>query len=236
MFTFTAFLIGFAGSFHCVGMCGPIALTLPVRHLEGGRKMGGILLYNAGRIFTYAVLGLFFGWLGQQVSLAGFQQWLSVTAGLLLLSGLLLQYISTHRKLRLSAPGIFTEAIKSYLGKLLVAQRFHTLFTIGVLNGLLPCGLVYMGIAGAASTGTVEKGMLFMTAFGAGTLPAMVAATWFGHLLSISIRNKMRKMIPLMVAIMAIMLIMRGMNLGIPYISPQLNEQAPTEFIHCHKP
>ncbi|WP_291908554.1 sulfite exporter TauE/SafE family protein [Chitinophaga sp. CB10] len=236
MFTLSAFLVGFAGSFHCVGMCGPIALTLPVRRLEGVKKLGGILLYNAGRISMYAVLGLIFGWLGQQASLAGFQQWLSVTAGLLLLFGLLLQSLTLHRKLRLSAPGIVTARIKSYLGRLLAAQRFHTLFTIGVLNGLLPCGLVYMGIAGAASTGTVEKGMLFMTAFGAGTLPAMAAAAWFGQLLSAGIRNYMRRMVPVMVAIMAIMLIMRGMNLGIPYLSPQLNEQSPTDFIHCHKP
>ncbi|MBV8254719.1 MAG: sulfite exporter TauE/SafE family protein [Chitinophaga sp.] len=236
MFTLTAFLIGFAGSFHCVGMCGPIALTLPVRHLEGGRKMAGILLYNAGRISTYALLGGLFGWMGKQVVMAGFQQRLSVTMGLLLLAAVLLNFIAGSNKVRVTMPGVITGKIKAELGRLLAAQRFRTLYAIGILNGLLPCGLVYMGIAGATSTGTVEKGMLFMTAFGAGTLPAMTAAAWFGHLLSIPVRNKIRKAVPYMIAVMGILLIMRGMNLGIPYISPILSSTPDRTYIHCHKP
>ncbi|NIG52463.1 sulfite exporter TauE/SafE family protein [Chitinophaga sp. Cy-1792] len=236
MFTLTAFLLGFAGSFHCVGMCGPIALALPVQHLQGAKKLAGIFLYNAGRISVYSVFGLLFGWLGQQLFLGGFQQWLSVTAGLILLFSVLVNYVLSTRKFRLTTPGIMTTQVKAALGKLLVQQRFSTLYTIGVLNGLLPCGLVYMGITGAAATGTVEKGMLFMAAFGAGTLPAMAGAAWFGHLLSAGIRNKMRSLVPVMIAVMAILLIMRGMNLGIPYVSPVISQHPEKIMEHCFKP
>ncbi|HVI48008.1 MAG TPA: sulfite exporter TauE/SafE family protein [Chitinophaga sp.] len=233
----TAFVLGFVGSFHCIGMCGPIALTLPVQHPEGAAKAAGILLYNAGRITAYALMGILFGWLGRQFYLGGMQQWLSVTIGTLLLLIVLLKYAGIRSAKGGYLPDIFTSKIKSTLGTLLRRQRFSTLYAIGFLNGLLPCGLVYLGIAGAVATGSVLKGMVFMAAFGAGTMPAMMAVTWFSHLISINVRNRIRRLIPVAIALMGILLIMRGLNLGIPYISPVMSAQSEKVVEHCcHKP
>ncbi|MEZ2441664.1 sulfite exporter TauE/SafE family protein [Chitinophaga sp. RCC_12] len=232
-----SFILGFVGSFHCIGMCGPIALTLPVQHLNGSRKLGGILLYNAGRISAYAILGLLFGWLGKQLYLGGLQQWLSIITGSLLLGLVILKYAGIRLTKGRHLPDIFTSKIKSRLGSLLRQQRFHTLYAIGFLNGLLPCGLVYLGIAGAVASGDVLKGMLFMAAFGAGTLPAMVGVTWFSHLINMQVRNRMRSMIPVAISIMGVLLILRGLNLGIPYISPVLTPNSEHVVENCcHKP
>lgn len=231
-----SFMLGFVGSFHCIGMCGPIALTLPVQHLTGSKKMAGILLYNAGRISVYSILGLIFGWLGKQLYLGGLQQWLSIITGCLLLLVAVLKYTSIRWTKGGHLPNAFTTKIKSLLGSLLQQQRFRTLYAIGFLNGLLPCGLVYLGIAGAIATGDVLKGMLFMAAFGAGTLPAMAGVTWFSHLISLTVRNKMRSMIPVVVSVMGILLILRGLNLGIPYISPTLVPHSEHVVENCcHK-
>jgi sulfite exporter TauE/SafE len=212
-----ALLLGFMGSFHCIGMCGPIALTLPVRHLSGAWKIAGILLYNSGRIVAYMCMGVIFGWLGKQFFLGGLQQWLSISLGVLLLLSVLFQ-----KRVSFFPQLVF---VKKILGKLLAQQRFSTLFGIGFFNGFLPCGLVYLGIAGALATGGILHGMLFMGAFGAGTLPAMMAVTWFSQLISIPIRQRIRQMIPAMITIMAVLLILRGLNLGIPYVSTVIEAQ-----------
>jgi sulfite exporter TauE/SafE len=232
-----SFILGFLGSFHCIGMCGPIALTLPVQHLHGARKMAGIGLYNAGRISAYALLGLIFGWLGRQLYLGGLQQWLSIITGSLLLIVVVFKYAGIRLAKGGHLPDAFTSKIKSQLGTLLRQQRFRTLYAIGFLNGLLPCGLVYLGIAGAVATGDVVKGMLFMAAFGAGTLPAMAGVTWFSHLVTLSVRNRMRRLIPVVISIMGVLLILRGLNLGIPYISPAMTPHSEHVVENCcHKP
>lgn len=232
-----AFILGFTGSFHCVGMCGPVALSLPVQHLTGFRKLIGILFYNLGRIGAYALLGIVFGWLGKQFYLGGLQQGLSIALGLLLLLAVVVRYTGQQWNLSKYFPTLFSNGIKRQLGTLLRQQKLNTLFAIGFLNGLLPCGLVYLAIAGAVSTGSITKGMLFMALFGAGTFPAMAGVAWFSHLFSISLRNKMRQLIPVVIAVMGVLLLLRGLNLGIPYISPVMH--AGTEHVVtncCHKP
>lgn len=226
LFLLPGLLLGFLGSAHCVGMCGPIALTLPVRHLSGFQKISGILLYNGGRITAYALLGMASGWLGQRFFVGGLQQWLSISLGALLLLMLLFQYV-LHRQI----PQLqyFQGKLKSVLGRLLARQQFSTLYGIGFFNGLLPCGLVYLGITGAIATGDTWKGTLFMTAFGIGTVPAMAAVTWFSQLLRVHVK----RFIPYAIGIMALLLIVRGMNLGIPYISPEIKPDHTTTC--CHK-
>ncbi|GEP93949.1 sulfite exporter TauE/SafE family protein [Chitinophaga cymbidii] len=228
-----AILLGFLGSFHCIGMCGPIALTLPVHHLQGGKKMGGILLYNAGRVAAYMLMGLLFGWLGRQFYIGGWQQGLSIALGVLLLASVIF-----HRYFRrLPRFTIWQGKIKTILGRLLAKQQFRTLAAIGFFNGFLPCGLVYLGIAGALATGDILQGALFMGAFGAGTLPAMVAVSWFGQLITLQWRTRIRRLIPVMVSMMAVLLILRGLNLGIPYISPAMQHTEEKVTVNCcHKP
>jgi uncharacterized protein len=231
MFLLAALTLGFLGSFHCVGMCGPIALAIPVRRSSRLGIIGGSLLYNFGRILTYSLMGLVFGLFGQGVAMAGWQGWLSVVIGILLLLTLLLQ-----RFIRIRTGGVayrLLEPVKSKVRQLFGVQTPLSLLLIGLLNGFLPCGLVYLGIAGAVATGNSFQGMLFMTAFGLGTLPAMMTLTLIRNYISIRFRERIRMVVPVFVGAMAVMLILRGMNLGIPYISPSIVTNNGNCHHHC---
>jgi len=234
-FFIAAISLGFLGSFHCIGMCGPIALALPVNQYSSFKKYTGLFLYNAGRITTYTFLGLIFGLLGQSFFIGGFQQGVSIGIGILLLASVVLQNISTINIPRLSFVYRLINTLKNQLGNLFNKKGLHFLFFIGLLNGLLPCGLVYLGIAGAISTGHYLTGAEFMFFFGIGTAPIMFAVSMLGQFISIRFRNSIRKTIPVMVSIMALVLIVRGLNLGIPYLSPQF-EKVSHKVSCCEKP
>lgn len=221
----TAISLGLLGSFHCIGMCGPIALALPVHHYSAQKKYLAILLYNIGRIFTYTSLGLLFGLLGQSFFLGGFQQVLSVGIGVLLLLSVLAMQTNWIHLPNLGFIYTLINKVKLELGNLFNKKGLHFLFLIGILNGLLPCGLVYLGIAGAAATGNYLKGAEFMMYFGIGTIPVMYAVAFMGQFITIKYRNYIRKSMPLLVAVMAVLLIVRGLNLGIPYLSPQFEKE-----------
>ena len=220
----TALTMGLLGSFHCVGMCGPLALSLPLSNNSSWAKFSGAFLYNAGRVVTYSVFGLLFGSIGKTVALFGYQQWLSVILGLLIIVFIILpkRIKSINNNNFLMA---FFEKIRAALGQLFFKKNYASLFSIGLLNGLLPCGLVYMAAAGAVATGDVVNSVLFMAFFGLGTLPVMWSVAFFGNYVSIGIRQKIRKVYPYMMMLMACLLILRGMGLGIPYVSPEVNAQ-----------
>lgn len=213
----TAFVLGLVGSLHCAGMCGPLALALPGAQ-AGGRFALGRVAYNAGRIFTYCVLGLVFGLFGKTLLLAGIQRWVSITLGVLLITGLF-----ASRKLALWKPVTFlVNHLKATMGKLLRQRSLFSVGLLGTLNGLLPCGLVYVAAAGATTTATMLSGALYMAAFGAGTLPMMLAIGLGGKLVPLGWRLKLRGAIPVSVFLLGALLILRGMSLGIPYVSPDL--------------
>lgn len=215
----TAFLLGLVGSLHCAAMCGPLVIAVS----GPGRSR---LIYNAGRIAIYCAIGLLFGAVGKTFVLAGLQRWLSLGAGAAILVGLLLS-----SRFALKTP--FTKAItklKSLFGSLLQRRTLASQFLLGSLNGLLPCGLVYIAAAGAAATGSPVSGALHMAAFGAGTLPMLLGLGFASRGLR-PVALRFQKLIPICVMLVAMLLLLRGMALGIPYLSPTLNE-----FAHnaCH--
>lgn len=217
-----AFVLGFIGSLHCVGMCGPIALALPMGNRNSSGRLLGGLLYNGGRIVTYSWLGLVLGLVGRFLITPTIQQILTIGFGGAILLYLLLP---VKVKLQLSHKGPaqkFMLALRSRLGILLRVQTNSSLFGIGLLNGLLPCGMIYMALTTSFITGNAVKGALFMLSYGLGTLPAMMGAVYFGSLLKQPLRLKLRKAVPAFLALMAVMLVLRGLNLGIPYLSPGL--------------
>lgn len=217
-----AITIGMLGSFHCVGMCGPIALALPLNGENNGAKLLGSLVYNTGRLFTYTLLGFVFGMLGTFIFMAGFQQGLSITLGVLII-GLII--IPNQLQQKLSPAHFLSKAIASIrrpLQQLFATPSYPARLLIGMLNGLLPCGLVYMGIAGAIATGNALQGSLFMLFFGLGTFPAMLGVTFLGKWIGVKARNRIRAAIPVLVLIMGFLFIIRGLGLGIPYLSPLL--------------
>lgn len=231
-FLLAAISLGFLGSFHCIGMCGPIALSLPIGKLNPFQKFIHILLYNFGRIVTYAAFGVIFGLLGKSFALFGYQQLLSIVLGVLILLALILPATLVSKLTAQTKLYVAMNKLKTKLGQLFSKEGKRSLFLIGLLNGLLPCGMVYMAVAGAVASSDVLKGALFMAAFGLGTVPVMFSLPFIGNQISISFRNKIRKAVPLMVGLMAVVLILRGLNLGIPYVSPKFTKS--TEIPTCH--
>ena len=234
-FLITALTLGFLGSLHCIGMCGPIALALPVVNNTRFSRVSGILLYNLGRVLTYGSLGLLFGFLGRSFVIAGYQQALSVSLGVIILAIIIIpnRYLQKVPLVnRFFQP---VAKIKQALTGLFKTRTYNSLFTIGVLNGLLPCGLVYTAVAGAIAMAEPVKGSLFMMFFGLGTLPAMLGLTLAGQKISMRLRNSFKKTVPVFVALMAVLLILRGLNLGIPYVSPELSKTDCTKHTCCHK-
>ncbi len=230
-----AFSMGIIGSFHCVGMCGPLALSLPINNNSFQSKFLGALLYNAGRVTTYAGFGLIFGLIGKSLVLFGFQQWISIVLGAIILVLLVLPKLFPGIYKKLNFTNRFFEKLRSAIGKLFFKKNQSSLYAIGVLNGLLPCGLVYIAIAAAVATGNPGDSTLFMAAFGLGTLPIMWSIAFFGNYIGISIRQKIRKAFPYMMVLMACLLIVRGMGLGIPYVSPSMDIKNNAVHNCCHK-
>ncbi len=211
-----AFTVGLFGSLHCVGMCGPIAAALPYSSNSKMYMVRNILLYNLGRILTYGFLGFLFGLLGLSFSLVGFQQFISVFIGALFLLAGLFSFNLEKTLLKWTWTNRIYFFVKSRLSILLQKKSIHPFFFIGLMNGLLPCGLVYVALAGAISSGSLEGGVGWMVAFGLGTVPLMLVAGFSGNLVSISLRNYFKKAYPIILLVFAILLIIRGLEVQIP--------------------
>lgn len=216
-----AFLLGLLGSLHCAGMCGPVALALPVKQNSWGTRLLSSLLYNSGRIFTYAALGFLLGLLGMGLFLWGIQRWVSVGLGAIMVSVVILPLLLNNIWLK-SGLQWNISAYKKVFGKLFGQRSYLSVFMIGLLNGLLPCGLVYLALAGAVVSNSPADGAVYMFLFGLGTIPVLLAVTLAGNIIGLKFRNRARKIIPYVIVFIGILFILRGLNLGIPYISPKM--------------
>ena len=232
------FLFGLLGSLHCIGMCGPIALALPASAVSNWSLINGRVLYNFGRVFTYAVLGLLIGLLGSRLYMYGLQQIVSIALGSIIILWVIIPSKLKNKIRSISGFNSFTTGLKNVFMPLFKKRTNLSMFFIGVLNGFLPCGFVYMAIAGslAVSTTSPVNGILFMAFFGVGTVPAMLGTSIAGNLLSFNIKRKFGKIVPVFAIILALIFILRGLNLGIPYVSPKLemSKQVSTEETKCH--
>ncbi len=231
----SAIIIGALGSLHCVGMCGPIAFMLPVDQSNNLKKISQILLYHAGRLLAYGIIGLLFGLLGKGLYVFGLQQKLSILAGLTMILAVLLPQRFLGRY-SLSKP-IFklTSTVKNRLGQELKKKSSDTFLTLGFLNGFLPCGLVYMALLGALAMGNAWQGALYMILFGAGTIPLMTSAIYFSALLKGRLRQKVQQAIPLFMVAIGLLFVLRGMGLGIPYLSPKPVSEIVSAKVDCHE-
>lgn len=215
----SALIFGLLGSFHCVGMCGPIAFMLPVSRDNKLKKFLQIFLYHGGRLLSYSIIGLTFGIVGKSLNLFGLQQQLSILMGLLMIVVVLVPLGRFQKYLSKPVYRIIGK-IKSSLGTALKSKSPDTFLSIGFLNGFLPCGLVYIAVFGAIATGSIYEGSLYMLLFGLGTIPLMTGAVYFSGMLNKLGRQRIRKLIPVFVVLVGALFILRGLGLGIPYISP----------------
>ncbi|MCG9971898.1 sulfite exporter TauE/SafE family protein [Christiangramia crocea] len=230
----SALIFGLLGSFHCVGMCGPIAFLLPVDRKNDVRKYLQIFLYHLGRITSYAITGLAFGLVGKSLSLFGLQQQLSIIIGVVML---IVLFLPSRRLTGNKISGIWMKWIgrlKNSLGQELKKKRLDTFYTVGFLNGFLPCGLVYMAVFGAIASGNAFNGSIYMMLFGIGTIPLMTGAIWIGNFISVNVRKYIRRMIPVFLGVIAVLFIIRGLGLGIPYLSPKQKGGKISANYECH--
>jgi sulfite exporter TauE/SafE len=215
----TALALGFLGSFHCIGMCGPIALAV------GGKGNTSYfqhkILYNLGRSFTYALLGLVVGSLGFSLSLAGFQQGFSILMGLVILI-FSVRYKKADQFVRIPAFSGMVNWVKRILNRFLKAGGGGAYFATGLANGLLPCGMVYMALAAALGLQSPSLGAAYMFFFGLGTMPLLLVLMYSGKLISMAIRDRLQRAIPYLGAVIGIIFILRGLGLGIHGFSPKL--------------
>ena len=230
----SAFILGLLGSFHCVGMCGPIAFMLPVDRNNTFKKVTQISLYHIGRLISYSIMGLVFGLIGKGLNLFGFQQQLSIIIGVVMIIVILIPY-KTFNKYNISKP-IYKviSKVKSALPSALKKKTSDTFLTIGFLNGFLPCGLVYMAVFGAIAGGNAAEGSLYMAFFGLGTIPLMTTAIYFSNFLKGAMRQKIQKAIPVFVVLIGVLFILRGLGLDIPYLSPAPVSDMVTGAMNCH--
>lgn len=215
---YAAFVLGLVGSVHCAGMCGPLALAMP--GAEGRRVpfWAGRVGYNLGRVSAYALLGFVFGLVGRTAALAGVQRWMSLVAGVVVLLAL-----APAWRHGLTLPAIKAVGwLKTGLSALLRQRSLAALYLLGLLNGFLPCGLAYVACAGALATGSLAMGMGYMVAFGLGTIPMMLGIGILGRNVQHTVRLRFQRLIPICMALMGVLLIVRGLGLGIPYLSPDL--------------
>lgn len=234
MFT-TALLTGLFGSLHCVGMCGPLALSLPVRTNSNSMHAFRVVLYNMGRAITYALLGVLIGLLGQTFQLAGLQQFISIFSGVLLIGLVITPFIGKQFHLNWFQKSAFNQKVKGKIGQYFKKKGSAAYFMTGFYNGFLPCGLVYVAIAGALVQSNIWYSSAYMFLFGIGTMPLMMLTVFSKSLVPPRLRLKLVHVVPFFIFFLGTLFILRGLDLGIPFLSPQigsftLSDPAPV----CH--
>lgn len=217
-----AFTLGLLSSMHCIGMCGPISLALPIGKFSYIGKIIAVLIYNFGRILTYSTLGLIIALFGKYLAPSYLQQDISKFLGIALILASILFIIKPKL---LVQDNYFFKIVKRELAKLFQKRTLPVLLLIGILNGLLPCAMVYMAIGTSITMDTKLSSVLFMSVFGIGTLPAMLLIGLGGGVWLNGFKSKISKVIPYVAIMYGFILILRGLDLGIPYVSPKLNYQ-----------
>ncbi|MFV8375597.1 sulfite exporter TauE/SafE family protein [Flavobacterium sp. LB1P62] len=231
---YTAFIFGLISSFHCIGMCGPIAMMLPVDRTNQAKKVTQIITYHLGRITAYATIGFIFGMLGKGFFMAGLQQKLSIFIGIAMII-VVLTPDKIFAKYNFSKPVFkLIATIKTALGSQFRNKSYKSLFIIGLLNGFLPCGMVYVALFGAIAMQSESLGVLYMILFGLGTVPLMSSVVYINSFLTVSVRNRIQKKIPYVAVVIGVLFILRGLGLGIPYISPSNMNLFVQANPNCH--
>ena len=231
---YSAFIFGLISSLHCIGMCGPIALMLPVERNNPAKKVTQIVTYHIGRLVAYGSIGFIFGLVGKGFFLAGIQQQLYIFTGIAIILVILIPE-KIFAQYNFSKPVFkLISKIKTTLGAQFKNKSFTSLFTIGLLNGFLPCGMVYVALFGAIAMQSPGLGVLYMILFGLGTVPMMSSVVYINSFLTIPIRNKIQKVIPYVTVLVGLLFILRGLGLGIPYVSPNNMSLFVQQHPNCH--
>lgn len=231
---YTAIIFGLISSLHCIGMCGPIAMMLPVDQKNPSKKALQVLIYHLGRLTSYGILGLAFGLLGRGFYMAGIQQQLSIAVGVgMIVLAVVPEKILANYNFSKPVYRLITR-IKSSLGAQFKRKTPDAFFTIGLFNGLLPCGLVYAALFGAIAMQNVTLGIAYMILYGLGTIPMMSAVVYVSSLLSMPFRSQLQRVVPIVTVVIGVLFVLRGMGLDIAYISPSNLNLFVQANANCH--
>jgi len=227
----TGLILGLASNFHCLGMCGPIAMVLPLNRKNNWTILSGTLQYNLGRTLMYGGLGVLFGLLGVTIQVFGILQWLSIAAGIALV------IFAWRKQLKVWFPHVsnpfgIQKGIQKLMGKSMKSKSRFRLFAFGAINGLLPCGMVYVALLNALLADSLMSSALAMIAFGVGTLPVMIFVPFMSNKIGVETRKKINRSIPYVLTVVGLMIALRGMNLGIPFVSPKISAPAQKMTLH----
>lgn len=223
----TALVMGLAGSIHCLAMCGPIFIAVSGFYEKPSAFVRPVFMHQVGKLLSYAAIGILFGIIGQSLSLLVIQNQLMIICGVLLL------LIAIGGMMKTGILAGFQRYINGRISKLLKVRGIGPLL-LGLVNGLVPCGLVYAAAIGAAATQVWWQGALFMVFFGLGTMPALTLAGFSRWLMPLRRIPNLAIWKQLPALILGILLFLKGLSLGIPYISPDL--QARDDKKNCCAP
>lgn len=229
----SAFLLGILGSFHCVGMCGPIAFMLPVDRSNSFMKISQITIYHIGRLLAYGIIGFVFGLVGKSLYIFGFQQQLSIIIGIVMIAIAITPARFFKRYSVFNFIYRIISQVKTAIGSAFKKRTLDTFLTIGFLNGFLPCGFVYMAVLASLAFENAIDSIAYMLLFGIGTIPLMTTTVFIGQFLKISGRNYIQKAIPIFIVLIGVFFIIRGLGLGIPYLSPEPSQNVIKNSIYC---
>lgn len=228
------FILGITVSLHCAGMCGPLVLVLNSERQNLGKVLLKNFLYGLGKTITYFALGMVIGSIGFGVHIAGMQQYLSLATGIILLIVVLMKAMKIEPKI------VFFEEINSKIKRgitlLIVRNNIKGALVFGLLNGLLPCGVLYIALSVALNSGTPLNSGLYMASFGFGTLVMLFAIALGGNFINRSFRKYTPLVSRALSVIVALMLIIRGLNIGVQYLSPKVVSNNDGDKLECCKP
>jgi len=228
----SALLLGLVGSYHCLAMCGPIAFTLSIDKRYRNRLLIQNLVYQLGRVITYTILGMIGGIIGKSFNIMIGQGTLSIIIGGLLIISTLFSLQKIQRLIIAKPINLLVSKLKQYLSYYIKRSDYKSFLIIGLLNGLLPCGLVYMALTSSLVAGSILNSAFFMTLFGFGTIPMMFTLVLFGNYVGISWRRRIENFLPFIVAFVGILFILRGSNLDIPFLSPSYSGRMHMHHMH----
>ncbi len=213
-----AFTFGLLSSLHCLAMCGPLQAVVMGQWLQS-KHQANWLSYHAGRLGTYVLLALIASFIGSSLGIPDLQGSFTIIAGLLLLFGYFgFKALKWDRKtMQIIAP------LLAKLQKKVKGKKHPLWFGFsGALNGLLPCGMVYAALVPALGLESLNEAALYMLAFGLGTLPLLLGFNFFSNSLMLRFAPHMQKLIPVSILLISALLILRGLELDIPVLSPEM--------------
>ena len=212
-----ALSIGFLGSLHCVGMCGPLVWgTMQLNQQSKTSKAFQILLYTISKAFAYGLLGLLVGAIGEFLFIGNTQKYFSIGAGIVLI-GLFVLSLDVEKAL-FKIPAFKNFYNKSFqsISKMIQSYGDKSVVVIGFFNGLLPCGLVYLALAGSLLYPSPIASGTFMFIFGLGTIPALLGVGLGFSLLQGKWRQQLRMVFPVVQLLVGVILIYRGIVVQAP--------------------